>query len=109
MTEHVHGKRWVAEFRADYSRWPRDSSMQSLVDALTSDSPLFASYWRAQSVLHREGGERQFQHPVLGTVFYTQTTLLVALQPDCKLVCLVPAKKPVHPTATDPALAERSL
>jgi hypothetical protein len=41
-------------------------------------------------VLHREGGERQFRHPVRGELKFIQTTLLVALQREIKLVCLAP-------------------
>lgn len=86
-------RRLVAEFRADYSRRPQDAAMQALVDGLLANSPLFAQHWRGQAVLNREGGERQFNHPLWGVQCFLQTTLLVALQPECKLVCLAPVKK----------------
>jgi transcriptional regulator with XRE-family HTH domain len=85
-------RRLVAEFRADYSRRPQDSEMQALIDELLAKSPAFSHYWREQSVLNREGGERCFHHPLQGELIYLQTTLIVALQPDCKLVCLAPLK-----------------
>ncbi|MEC4747921.1 helix-turn-helix transcriptional regulator [Methylomicrobium sp. Wu6] len=86
-------RRLVAEFRADYSRRPQDSNMQALIDELLAKSQEFSHYWREQAVLNREGGERCFNHPLQGELIYLQTTLIVALQPDCKLVCLIPLKE----------------
>jgi transcriptional regulator with XRE-family HTH domain len=83
-------QRLAAEFRADFSRRPRDAAMQALVDELSAQSPLFSKLWREQTVLHREGGERGFSNPQGGTDRYQQTTLLVASQVECKLVCLAP-------------------
>jgi hypothetical protein len=59
--------------------------MQALIDDLSEKSPLFSRLWREQEVLHREGGEREFNHRR-----FLQTTLLVASHPECKLVCLAP-------------------
>lgn len=85
-------RRVVAEFRADYNRRPQDADMQQLVDELLVRSPAFSQYWQEQAVLNREGGERCFNPPLQGELTYMQTTLIVALQPDCKLVCLAPLK-----------------
>lgn len=87
-------QRLVAEFRADFSRRPRDPAMQALIDDLSSSSALFTRLWREQTVLHREGGERSFQLPDGGVQRYQQTTLLVASQTECKLVCLAPLAPP---------------
>ncbi len=83
-------RRLVAEFRADYSRRPGDTRMQALIATLSQSSPQFETLWREQVVLDREGGERAFQHPVDGRLRFLQTTLLVASQQECKLVCLAP-------------------
>jgi transcriptional regulator with XRE-family HTH domain len=94
-------QRLAAEFRADFSRRPHDAAMQSLIDELSVHSPLFTRLWREQTVLHREGGERTFNLQTAkvanavaghgsGVVRYQQTTLLVASQTECKLVCLAP-------------------
>jgi len=40
--------------------------------------------------LLREGGERAFQHPLVGLRRYRQTTLIPSSHPECKLVCLTP-------------------
>jgi transcriptional regulator with XRE-family HTH domain len=83
-------QRLAAEFRADFSRRPRDAAMQALVDELSAQSPLFTKLWREQTVLHREGGERGFCNAQGGTDRFQQSTLLVASQVECKLVCLAP-------------------
>lgn len=82
--------RLAAEFRADFSRRPRDPRLRSLVAELQTQSPLFARVWQEQQVLPREGGERAFQHPLVGVRRYRQTTLIPASHPECKLVCLTP-------------------
>ncbi len=82
--------RLAAEFRADYSRCPRDPEMRILADELSEGSRLFADCWRKYEVLPREGGERGFRHPQDGRVRFVQSTLLLAAHPDCKLVCLEP-------------------
>lgn len=84
-------RRLVAEFRADYSRCPHDAAFLALIDELSVGSEPFSRYWREQAVLHREGGERVFHHPAQGVLRFQQTTLLVAAQQECKLVCLAPA------------------
>jgi hypothetical protein len=84
----TRARRLAAEFRADFHRRPADAAMQALVEQLHRDSPLFAQCWDKQDVLHREGGQRQFKHPVRGELRFVQTTLLVALQLEIKLVCL---------------------
>lgn len=83
-------QRLVAEFRADFSRRPRDAAMQALIDDLCARSALFTKLWGAQTVLHREGGERSFQMARGRVMRYQQTTLLVASNTECKLACLVP-------------------
>jgi len=85
-------RRLVAEFRADYSRRPHDVTMQELITSLSTKSTLFSQYWKEQTVLHREGGARSFNHSVSGVQNFLQTTLLVASQQECKLVCLAPSE-----------------
>jgi transcriptional regulator with XRE-family HTH domain len=84
-------QRLAAEFRADYSRSPNDAAFIALIEELSTGSEVFARCWKEQAVLHREGGERVFHHPSEGVLRFVQTTLLVAAQQECKLVCLAPA------------------
>ncbi len=78
-------RRLAAEFRADFNRHPTMRRCAKLVADLTAKSPEFARLWKAQSVLGREGGERDFNHPARGALSYHQTTLLIAARPDVKL------------------------
>jgi len=82
--------RLITEFRADFNRRPDDPAMRELVDYLTQESPLFVKLWHSQDVRNREGGTRGYLHPVHGLMLYRQITLLVAEQPQVKLVCLLP-------------------
>ncbi|WP_338765601.1 helix-turn-helix domain-containing protein [Massilia sp. METH4] len=84
-------QRLAAEFRADYSRCPHDAAFLALIEDLSAGSEAFSRCWKEQAVLHREGGERVFNHPSDGMLRLRQTTLLVAAQQECKLVCLSPA------------------
>ena len=86
----TRAERLVAEFRADFNRRPGDAERMAIVQQLKTESALFARLWRKHDVLHREGGERLFNHPQMGPLQFSQTTLQVALQPEIKLVCLSP-------------------
>eukprot|EP01035_Chromulina_nebulosa_P008617 gene8617-11675_t len=59
-------RRVLAEFRADYSLAFNDPEMNALLDDLRRQSGLFATIWKEQAVLDREGGLRRFAHPRLG-------------------------------------------
>ncbi len=80
--------RLVAEFRADFNRQLGDADLINLVEGLIAKSNEFASFWRASAVFEREGGIREFLHPVKGKLLYRQTTLLIPTQRSAKLVCL---------------------
>ena len=86
----IRAQRLIAEFHADFNRRPGDESMKELVNLLSGKSELFLRHWKKHDVQYREGGERQFNHPVHGELKFMQTTLLVAVQQEIKLVCLAP-------------------
>lgn len=81
--------RVVAEFRADVAARAGEPDIQSLVAELQAASPLFAYCWTRQLVVEREGGIREFQHPVRGRLQFRQFTFRLAIRPDCKLVMLI--------------------
>ncbi|MGB3836741.1 helix-turn-helix transcriptional regulator [Castellaniella sp.] len=82
-------RRVVAEFRADVAALAGDPLIQSLVSELQAGSPLFAHCWTRQTVVDREGGLRDFQHPRDGRVRFRQFTFRLAIRTDCKLVMLL--------------------
>lgn len=81
--------RVVAEFRADVAALAGDPAIQALVAELQAASPLFAGCWVRQTVVDREGGVREFQHPRQGRLRFRQFTFRLAVRPDCKLVMLL--------------------
>jgi len=81
-------RRLVAEFRADTAARPTDHEVAALVDELSRASPRFAEFWNDQSVLAREGGVREFNHPQRGRVQYEQVTFVPAARSGYKLVML---------------------
>jgi transcriptional regulator with XRE-family HTH domain len=88
---HGRARRLTAEFRADTARRMNDPELAALVDELGSASPEFAEAWADHSVLAREGGAREFNHPRDGLVRYEQLTLIPAARSGYKLVMLVAA------------------
>ncbi len=82
-------RRLVAEYRADTAAWHDDPVRRALVDELSWNSAAFATAWRLQNVLSREGGLRSFQHSQRGRCLYEQFTLRVAQRAELKLTVLV--------------------
>ena len=87
-SERAH--RLVAEYRADTAGARDDRVRQGLVRELAAASAEFANAWRSHSVLSRDGGRREFEHPRRGRIAYEQFTLRVAHGGDLKLTVLVP-------------------
>lgn len=85
----ARARRVVAEFRASCSAHVTDPALRSLVESLRLQSAEFAQFWNLYGVLEREGGERNFNHPLDGPMRYTQVTFDLAGRPDLKLTLLV--------------------
>jgi hypothetical protein len=83
-------RRLLAEFRADYSRNFRDNRVTELVEALRSQSSVFAEAWGAQADHYRAGGARDFLQPDGVLTRYVQHTFIPAERTDYKLVVLAP-------------------
>jgi transcriptional regulator with XRE-family HTH domain len=82
------GRRLAAEFRADTAARSTDREVAALIDELCRASPRFAEFWNDQSVLARDGGAREFNHPRDGRVRYEQVTFVPAARSGYKLVML---------------------
>lgn len=85
----TRARRMVAEFRAEISTRREDAAVNALLAALRQDSAAFDALWQQQDVQGREGGERRFNHAVLGQLSYQQLTLRLAQAPELKLVLLL--------------------
>ncbi len=86
--------RVVAEFRADVAGLAGEPDIRALIAELQAGSPLFARWWTRQTVVDREGGVREFDHPAAGRLKFRQFTFRLAIRPDCKLVMLLDASGP---------------
>ncbi|MGP1613900.1 MAG: helix-turn-helix transcriptional regulator [Pollutimonas bauzanensis] len=81
--------RVVAEFRADAAAHADEPDVRGVLDDLLQSSAVFAHWWTRHTVVDREGGLREFLHPVSGVLRYQQITFRLATRPDCKLVMLL--------------------
>jgi transcriptional regulator with XRE-family HTH domain len=85
----ARGQRLVAEFRGDCRAYLDAPEIAAQITTLRRESPEFESFWKAQNVLEREGGERCFLHPTRGKITLQQVTLSVAFSPGMKLILLL--------------------
>ena len=98
-------RRVVAEFRADAGAHLDEPAVLALLDSLGRQSAVFAHWWTRHAVVEREGGLREFQHPLRGKLAYQQITFRLATHPDLKLVMLLGAgaRNPRRPARHLPA------
>src|SRR5690606_20363067 len=85
----ARASRVVAEFRADVGVHAEEPSVRAVLDELLQQSSVFAHWWTRHTVVDREGGLREFNHPDAGFLKYHQLTFRLATRPDCKLVMLL--------------------
>jgi len=86
--------RLVAEFRADMPQMRDDPQRSALVEELSRASREFASGWRAQRVLARDGGRRSFRAGRARVQHFEQHILRVVRRPDLRMTVLVPVSTP---------------
>jgi hypothetical protein len=85
----VRAQRLVAEFRGDCRGLLDNPTITNQIAALRKASQEFDSFWGAQNVMEREGGERAFVHPKDGPLVLRQLTLRIAHSPNMKLIVLL--------------------
>jgi transcriptional regulator with XRE-family HTH domain len=62
----VQARNLVAQFRADYARYPGDASFEELLHDLQHMSPLFQEWWEQHDIQGLPNGPRPMMHPALG-------------------------------------------
>ncbi|EFE98227.1 helix-turn-helix transcriptional regulator [Serratia odorifera] len=87
---HHRARRVVAEFRAETSHHQATDPMRAFVRNMTRNSDDFNHWWQQHDVMAREGGERLFEHPQQGRLYYQQVTFNPAENNVLKLVMLLP-------------------
>ena len=78
----------VAQFRADYARYPGDPRFGALIADLSRACPEFAVWWSQHDVSGRQDCHKHMRHPTLGTLDFEQVTMQPDTQPDLKIVIL---------------------
>ncbi|HEY4383871.1 MAG TPA: helix-turn-helix transcriptional regulator, partial [Ktedonobacteraceae bacterium] len=72
----------VAQFRADYARYPDDASFREVIEDLQQTSSQFCQWWEQQNVRGLPDGPRVIKHPELGWLEFDYVTFQTSLSPD---------------------------
>ena len=75
----------VAQFRADYARYPGDASFREIIEDLQQASPQFCQWWEQQNVRGLRNGPRVIEHPELGWLEFDYVTFQTPLAPDLRV------------------------
>jgi transcriptional regulator with XRE-family HTH domain len=75
----------VAQFRADYARYPGDAAFREIIKDLQEVSPEFCTWWEQQNVRSLPDGPRIMMHPTLGQLEFDHVTFLTPLSPDMRV------------------------
>ncbi len=75
----------VAQFRADYARYPGDASFQEVIEDLQRVSSQFRVWWEQQDVRGLPDGPRAMDHPTLGALEFDHVTFQTSIAPDLRV------------------------
>jgi transcriptional regulator with XRE-family HTH domain len=79
------GQSLVAQFRADYARYPGDAGFREIIEDLQRASPQFCQWWEQQNVRGLSNGPRIMNHPTLGLLEFDHVTFQTSLSPDLRV------------------------
>ena len=72
----------MAQFRADYARYPGDASFNEVIADLRQASPKFKLWWEQQDVRGLPEGPRAMQHPTLGALEFEHASFQTSFSTD---------------------------
>ncbi len=75
----------VAQFRADYARYPGDASFEELLHDLQHISSSFREWWEQHDVRGLPDGPRSLIHPALGALEFDHVTFQTAFPSDLRV------------------------
>ncbi len=75
----------VAQFRADYARYPGDASFQEVIKDLQQVSAQFRLWWERQDVRGLPDGPRTMHHPTLGLLEFDHVTFQASSTADLRV------------------------
>ncbi|MFJ7207185.1 helix-turn-helix transcriptional regulator [Streptomyces sp. NPDC098789] len=80
----------VAQFRAACSESPDDDGFRAVVEEAKEASRLFSDLWERRDIEPGGQMQKEFQHPLVGTLFVESTSLRVPARPDLAIVLHMP-------------------
>jgi len=86
----VHAQRSLAQFRVNYGAYSGDPRFRELVSQLSERSAEFREWWPRHDVHDRTPVQKEYRHPVLGSLHFEQTTLHIYENPQLCLLIQVP-------------------
>jgi transcriptional regulator with XRE-family HTH domain len=95
----------VAQFRADYARYPGDDSFREIIDDLQRASAEFREWWEQQDVRGLPDGPRAMRHPTLGALDFDHVTFQTSITPDLRVKVYVAS--PATASKLEALLAEK--
>lgn len=81
----VQARNLVAQFRADYTRYPGDASFEKLLHDLQHISPSFREWWEQHDVRGLPNGPRSMIHPALGLLEFDHVTFQASFSSDLRV------------------------
>jgi transcriptional regulator with XRE-family HTH domain len=81
----VQARNLVAQFRADYARYPGDASFEELLHDLQHLSPSFREWWEQHDVRGLPDGPRSMIHPALGLLEFDHVTFQASFSSDLRV------------------------
>lgn len=82
--------RLVAKLRVDYSQFPGDTGLESLVAELSEKFPIFRNLWATSEVTARSEGISLFQHAKHGPITLEHTSYMPEGRPTLRVVIFAP-------------------
>ena len=86
-------QRALAQLRASSSRYHHDAQLSTLILELQQRSPAFARWWSRHEVQERQEGQKEFMHPLVGSLVLQHNTFQIDDAPGLKMVIYLPACK----------------
>ncbi|GAC1503295.1 MAG: hypothetical protein NVS2B12_14100 [Ktedonobacteraceae bacterium] len=84
-------QRALAQLRASSSRYHHDAQLSTLILELQRRSPEFARWWPRHEVQEQREGQKEFIHPLVGSLILEHNTFQIEDAPGLKMVVYLPA------------------
>jgi hypothetical protein len=77
-------------FRADSARYVGDPDFARLIDTLKRSSPEFVMWWSKHRISPHITSRKSIKHSIAGRMCFEYSSLIIAEQPEMKLVVYTP-------------------